>query len=112
MVPARDVLHIKLETARYDPLVGESPLMAAAELAMSGAITAQQMQFYLNQARPGIVLSTDQPLKQDQMNELRRLWNVQTKGANAGGTPIVSNGLKPIVVQTTGKMPRSPKCSR
>ena len=104
VVPARDVLHIKLETARYDPLVGESPLMAAAgELAMSGAITAQQMQFYLNQAKPGIVLSTEQPLKEDQMKELRRLFDLQTKGKNAGGTPILSNGLKPIVVQTTGK---------
>jgi HK97 family phage portal protein len=104
LVPARDVLHIKLQSARYNPLVGESPLMAAAgDIAMSGAITAQQMQFYMNQARPGIILSTDLPLKKDVVDELRAMWNRQTTGANAGGTPILSNGLKPILVQTTAK---------
>jgi HK97 family phage portal protein len=104
LVPARDVLHIRLKTTRQNPLVGESPLMAAAgDIAMSGAITAQQMQFYKNQARPSIILSTDLPIKKDQVQELRELWKQQTMGENAGGTPILSNGLKPILVQTTPK---------
>lgn len=104
LVPARDVLHIKLQTPKYNPLIGESPLMAAAgDIAMSGAITAQQMQFYMNQAKPGIMLSTDLPLKQDQMEEIRRLFDLKTRGENAGKTPILSHGLKPVVVSTSAK---------
>jgi phage portal protein BeeE len=63
LVPQRDVLHVKLTTAeaRYPyPLVGESPMLAAAmDAATSGAISEQQLNFYLNQARPSAVLSTD-----------------------------------------------------
>ncbi|MET0708009.1 MAG: phage portal protein [Tardiphaga sp.] len=104
LVPARDVLHIKLHSPRHTRLIGESPMQAAAgDIAASGAITAQQMQFYLNQARPGIMLATDKELKQDQMDELRRLFDLKTRGENAGKTPILSHGLKPIVVQTTAK---------
>jgi HK97 family phage portal protein len=99
-IPARDVLHVRLHTPRH-PLRGQSPIVAAAlELEMSGAALSQQVAFYLNQARPSFILETDEKLTTAQAKDLREFWNAQTQGENAGGTPILSWGLKskPITV--------------
>jgi HK97 family phage portal protein len=96
-VPSRDVLHIKLHVDQLrNPLRGESPLAAAyLDALMAGSILAQQFQFYQNQAKPGYVLSTDLLLDKDQVSALRDRWTEQTTGANVGGTPILTAGLKP-----------------
>lgn len=102
VVPARDVLHVRLhcvDRKRPFPLKGETPLTSAMmDLAAGNAITQQQIQFYLNQARPSAILSTDQVLTREQRDQLRAQWNEQAKGLEAGcgpgGTPILSNGLK------------------
>jgi HK97 family phage portal protein len=98
--PARDVLHVRLHTPRH-PLKGESPILAVAlDLMMSGAALNQQVTFYLNQARPSFMLETDQQLTKEQTDALRIRWDEQTKGENAGGTPILAWGLKakPVTV--------------
>lgn len=101
MVPARDVLHVRLHTTRH-PLRGESPIVAAAlDIAASSAITRQQIAFYVNQARPSTVLTTDMVLTKDQVTALRQRWNEQSQGLNAGGTPILSAGLKPMTLATS-----------
>lgn len=94
IVPARDVIHIRMHTPRH-PLVGESPLVAAG-LQMAAADTAlqQQILFHANQSRPSFVLTTDQTLKRQQVQELRQLWEEQAKGLSTGGTPILTAGLK------------------
>ncbi|WP_183097243.1 phage portal protein [Mesorhizobium sp. YM1C-6-2] len=93
-IPARDVLHVRLHTPRH-PLKGESPIIAATiDLALSGAALNQQVAFYLNEARPSFMLETDQKLTKQQVDDLRARWNEQTQGSNAGGTPILSWGLK------------------
>jgi HK97 family phage portal protein len=100
-VPARDVLHIRLHTPRH-PLKGASPIMAAAlDLAMSDAALNQQIAFYLNQARPSFLLTTDLPLKREQAQELRQWWDQQTQSENAGRTPILTNGLKAQSIATS-----------
>lgn len=99
-VPARDVLHVRLHTPRH-PLQGESPVCAAAlELMMSGAALNHQVAFYLNQARPSFLLETEMKLTKAEAQDLRERWDAQTKGENAGGTPILSWGLKakPVTV--------------
>lgn len=93
-IPARDVLHVRLKTPRH-PLKGVSPILAVAlDQALSGAALNQQVAFYLNEAKPSFMLETDQTLTTEQTQELRRLWDLQTKGDNAGGTPILTWGLK------------------
>jgi HK97 family phage portal protein len=93
-IPARDVLHVRLHTPRH-PLKGVSPILAAQlDLAMSGAALNQQVAFYLNQARPSFMLETDEKLTFEQTRALRQSWNEQTQGENAGGTPILTWGLK------------------
>lgn len=93
-VPARDVLHVRLHTPRH-PLRGVSPILATVlERAMAGAALNQQVAFYINQARPSFMLETDQQLNAEQTEALRKRWNEQTQGENAGGTPILAWGLK------------------
>ena len=100
-VPARDVLHIRLHTPRH-PLKGASPIMAAAlDLAMSDAALNQQIAFYLNQARPSFLLTTDLPMKREQSQELRQWWDYQTQGEAAGRTPILTHGLKAQPIATS-----------
>lgn len=102
-IPARDVLHVRLHTPRH-PLKGVSPILAnTLDLAMSGAALNQQVAFYLNQARPSFMLETDEKLTKVQVEELRALWNAQTQGENAGGTPILSWGLKGKPVSGSAK---------
>lgn len=107
LVPARDVLHFRLHVSRSRwpyPLVGESPLMAAmADVATMDAIMKQQVGFFSNQARPSAVLSTDLVLDKDQVQSLRDRWNEQSKQIYAGGTPILTAGLKVQPWATSGK---------
>jgi HK97 family phage portal protein len=93
-IPARDVLHLRLHTPRH-PLKGESPILSTVlDRAMAGAALNQQVAFYLNQARPSFMLETDEKLTKEQTEALRARWNEQTQGDNAGGTPILTWGLK------------------
>lgn len=102
-IPARDVLHIRLHTPRH-PLKGVSPILAnTLDLAMTGAVLNQQIAYYLNEARPSFMLETDQTLTKDQTDALRTRWNEQTQGPNAGGTPILTWGLKAKAVAGTAR---------
>jgi HK97 family phage portal protein len=107
MVPQRDVLHVRLhclERKQPFPLRGETPLTAAyADIATSDAISAQQIQFYRNEARPSAVLSTDLPLDKDLVAALRDRWNEHAKGLHQGDTPILTHGLKVQPWTTPGK---------
>lgn len=98
MVPSRDVLHVRLHSGRLT-LLGETPLEAAMnDVGFADAATRQQISFYVNQARPGTVLSTDMVLDKETVEAIRQRWNDQTQGMAAGGTPILTAGLKPVAV--------------
>ena len=102
MVPARDVLHIRLHTSRRT-LLGETPLQAALrDIAFADAAQEQQVAYYLNQSRPSMVLMTDQVLDKDQVQHLRDRWNEQSRGLAAGGTPILTAGLKAVPIGNQG----------
>jgi HK97 family phage portal protein len=107
LVPQRDVLHIRLHTVRHrmpTPLVGESPIVAAyGDIGVSSAISRQQYSYYMNQARPSAVLTTDLTLDKDQLQALRDRWNEQAKGLHQGGTPILTAGLKVQPWTSAGK---------
>ena len=97
LVPARDVLHVRLQADRRwpFPLWGQTPLLAAmSDMAVTDAIANQQIQFYMNQARPSAVLSTDLTMDKDQVQALRDRWDEQTRGMQQGKTPILTHGLK------------------
>ena len=104
IVPQRDVLHVRLHCTRRRypyPLVGDTPLGAAMQdIMLSDAITKQQIQFYMNQARPSAVLTTDLILDKDQVQFIRDRWDDQSRGLKQGGTPILTGGLKPQMLSS------------
>jgi len=94
LIPARDIMHIRLFTPRH-PLIGVSSIEnAAASIATNASISAQQAAFFNNMSRPSGVLSTEQTLNRDQMVQLRQTWEQQSKGMNSGEIPILSSGIK------------------
>ncbi len=107
IVPARDVLHVRLHTERSQypvPLIGQSPIVAAFyDIGVTAAIARQQQAFYANEARPSAVLSTDLVLDKDQTQALRDRWNEQSQGLNQGKTPILTAGLKVMPWSMGGK---------
>lgn len=103
VVPQRDVLHLRLYTPRH-PLKGESPILAAAlQVAAGNVLLSQQVNFFSNEAKPSVMLTTDQVLTREQITILRSAWDAQTRGENIGGTPILTAGLKPVTVSVSGK---------
>jgi HK97 family phage portal protein len=106
LVPQRDVLHIRMHAdRRYPfPLWGQSPLLAAVnDLTTTGAITSQQINFYLNQARPAAVISTDLDLDIDQVQALQDRWDERSKGLSQGKTPVLTHGLKVVPWSAGGR---------
>jgi HK97 family phage portal protein len=94
LVPQRNILHIKLATPR-DPLVGETWLTSLAwDLLNRGAMNLSQSAFFQNMSRPSGVLSTEQILTTEQVDQLRTRWNEHAAGMAAGGVPILTAGLK------------------
>jgi len=103
-VPARDVLHVRLPNPR-NPLQGCAPLEAALlEIAVSNALVAQALAYAANEGRPSGVLQTPASFhdKPEAVERLRAKWNEHTQGINAGGTPILTDGLvwQPAVVSS------------
>ncbi len=94
MVPARDVCHFRQHCPR-NPLIGESPIASAAfAIGLQVSLNQSQLAFFSNLDRPSGTLQTDLELTKDQILELRARFNEQSKRWNAGGTPILSHGLK------------------
>jgi HK97 family phage portal protein len=97
-VPARDVLHVKLDARNNggNPLLGEPPLTSAMlDVAASNHMVQQALQYSQNQARPsGVIETDDTQISVDEMRAIRARWDEVTKGLGAGGTPILTAGMK------------------
>jgi len=94
IVPARDVLHVKLATPRH-PLIGETWLSALApEITSYTAMSKSATTFNGNMSRPSGVITTDLQIKKAELDQLRATWDEQARGMNAGGTPILTHGMK------------------
>jgi len=94
IAPARDILHVKFHTPRH-PLVGESPIKAAALAAgINVSLSKNQAAFFERMSRPSGVLSTDAMLNPQQLQQLRAAFEDQSRSWNSGGLPILAGGLK------------------
>ncbi|CAB4132188.1 portal_HK97, phage portal protein, HK97 family [uncultured Caudovirales phage] len=93
MAPARDIIHFRSHTPRH-PLIGESPIKAAAlAIGINVALSKTQAFFFNNMNRPSGILSTDKDLTKEQMTRLREVFAEQSKAWATGGMPILSSGL-------------------
>lgn len=94
LVPAREVLHLRVLTPRH-VLIGESPIKAAALAAgVNVALARSQAVFFSQMSRPSGVLSSDMPLNKDQLASLREAWSQQSQRMAQGHVPILSGNLK------------------
>lgn len=93
VVPARDVLHLKLATPRH-PLIGETWLAAlACELNQRAAIN-NTVTTAATTGRPTGILTTDLVLTTAQTDELRARWMERSATMAQGGVPILTHGIK------------------
>lgn len=94
LIPARDCLTIRSHCPRH-PLLGESSIKAAALAAgINVALSQSQAAFFRRMSRPSGIISSDLQLNESQMASLRAAWEKQTTMMQAGGIPILANGMK------------------
>ena len=94
LIPARDVMHIRLHTPQH-PLIGVSPVKyASLAVNINTSISSNQSAFFNNMSRPSGILTTDERLTKEQMEALREAWNAKSQGMHAGSVPILAMGLK------------------
>ena len=94
VLDAKDVLHVRLMS--YDGLEGLSPITQARESIGLGMATEKfGSLLFKNGAKPGGILSTEQGLKQDQIDLIRSSWEATHSGNdNAHKAAILQGGLK------------------
>jgi HK97 family phage portal protein len=91
---AEDVLHIRMHTPMH-PLVGESPILAAALAIESGnAISEATAAFHRNMARPSGYLKVPGTIKPDVAETLRKEWQDAYNGISAGRIAVLQNGVE------------------
>jgi HK97 family phage portal protein len=102
-VPSRDVLHVRWD-AKRNPLIGEPPLTnAMVDVAASDMAVRNALAYASNEGRPSGVIETDMTdLGEEGIREIRAKWDERTRGVNAGGTPILTHGLKYNAVNSGG----------
>lgn len=93
VVPAADMLHIRMQTPR-SPLIGETPLVAAALSVDAGnAIHRHLAAFFSNMTRPSGFLKSAGALKAEQAEILRNEWQQAFSNGGAGRVAVLQGGL-------------------
>ena len=94
LIPQRDALHLRLHCPIH-PLIGVSPVEnCALAISSNNSVLGHQAVFFNNMSRPSGVISTDQILKREQMEQLRKMWSEQSQNLNSGEVPILFGGMK------------------
>jgi len=100
-VPARYILHHRLIMSPSYPMVGVTPIYAAAASTQNGQqILSNSQQFFGNAARPGGYLTAPQRISDETANRLRNDWDSSYSSGRAGKTAVLGEGLefKPVTM--------------
>lgn len=94
VVPASEIIHDRFNCL-YHPLVGMSPVVAAA-LSVSQGIEIQRSsaKFFGNNAMPGGILVAPGPISEETAQRLKAHWEANYSGANAGRVAVVGDNLR------------------
>lgn len=94
IVPASEIIHDRMNCL-FHPLVGLSPLYAAAATAKQGLeILKNSSSFFGNSSRPGGILIAPGPISQANAQLLKDHWNANYSGANAGRIAVLGDNMK------------------
>lgn len=93
IVPASEIIHDRFNTL-FHPLVGLSPLYAAASVAgHSLEIQSSTTKFFGNGARPSGILVAPGAISPENASELKEYWNTNFGGENSGRVAVLGDGL-------------------
>lgn len=93
-VDAKEIIHAKFATGK-NPWWGFSPIQTAALAIDTGAVAqAWNRSLVGNRLEEGGILETDQPLRREDIDELRDQVYAQISGGNAGKPIILTRGLQ------------------
>jgi HK97 family phage portal protein len=97
----RQIWHLKGPS--WNSFDGMSPqVVAARAIGLAADLEAFGSQVFRNGSRPSGILSTENNLDEDKRLAMQSAWNAQQAGiANAHRTPLLTNGLKFVPIQTT-----------
>ena len=101
IVPERDMIHHRLPLVPGFPLVGVTPIFAAAASSAVGIqILRDSQQFFANSARPSGLLQSTINLGDEQKRKAKEEWDIAYRGREYGKVAILPNGLdwKPITI--------------
>jgi HK97 family phage portal protein len=93
-VPATEIIHDRMNCL-FHPLVGLSPITAAALAATQGMnIQRNAAQFFGNRSIPGGILTAPAAISNDTATRLKEAWESNYGGDNAGKLAVLGDGLK------------------
>ena len=102
VVPASELIHDPMYPL-FHPLIGVSPLFAAALPAIQGLnIQNNSTRFFANGAQPSGILTAPQGITDKQADKLAKEWKEQYTGDNAGKVAILTGDLKYTGAVATG----------
>jgi HK97 family phage portal protein len=93
IIPAEELIHDRW-MCLFHPLVGISPLYAAAGVATQG-LTIQQNStaFFANGSQPAGIILIPGGISDEQATRARDLWKSSHGGANRGSTAVLTHGM-------------------
>ena len=92
-IPARDILHDRAITL-FHPLIGVSPLFAAAVSAMTGnSISANSELFFSNMSRASGTLTAPGEIPQSTADRLKKEWDGNYAGLGFGKVAVLGAGI-------------------
>jgi len=94
MAPARDIYHHRMILSPSYPLMGVTPIYAAAASTQTGQqILANSQVFFGNAARPGGALTAPGKISDELAERLERDWNNSFGDSRSGKTAVLGEGL-------------------
>jgi HK97 family phage portal protein len=103
LIPSRYIIHDRINCL-WHPLIGTSPLFAAAVSAsMGGRIMLNTQSLFANMARPSGILTAPNEIKDGTAERLKRDFEANYSAGNLGRTAVLGDGLewKAMVMTST-----------
>lgn len=94
VVPERDMIHHRLPLLPGYPLIGVTPIFAAAASSALGLkILQDSQQFFGNASRPSGLLSSPTHMSDDNKTRLKQDWDEAYRGGEFGKVAVLSGGM-------------------
>jgi HK97 family phage portal protein len=95
VIGARDIIHHRLPLLPGYPLIGVTPIFAAAASSAVGLkILQNSQQFFANASRPSGMLVTEQQIPKELAERYKQDWEQAYRGEGTGKVALLHGGMK------------------